>query len=172
MNHMNYEFCDGITHTIKKGDTLYEISRMHNVPLAMLLRANPYVDVFNLQPGDTICVPAYEAQGEENRRMPETPAALENVPLESRTVREPLSPKERTEAITGEGRDGIKAEAKKEEMQKSNNSQKEWEKYVVVPGDTLGDVMQKTSCDLTEWMEKNGMDNLYLLPGVAYYICK
>ena len=104
--------------------------------------------------------------------MPETPAALENVPLESRTVREPLSPKERTEAIAGEGRDGIKAEAKKEEMQKSNNSQKEWEKYVVVPGDTLGDVMQKTSCDLTKWMEKNGMDNLYLLPGVAYYICK
>lgn len=57
---MNYEYCDGITHTIKKGDTLYEISRKHNVPLAMLLRANPYVDVFNLQVGDTICVPKKE----------------------------------------------------------------------------------------------------------------
>lgn len=54
---MNYEFCEGITHTIKKGDTLYSISRQHNVPIAMIMRANPYVDVYNLQVGETICVP-------------------------------------------------------------------------------------------------------------------
>lgn len=54
---MNYEYCNGMTHTIKQGDTLYSISRMHKVPLGILLRANPYVDVYNLQIGDTICVP-------------------------------------------------------------------------------------------------------------------
>ncbi len=54
---MNYEYCDGITHTIKQGDTLYSISRLHKVPLGILLRANPYVDVYNLQIGDTICIP-------------------------------------------------------------------------------------------------------------------
>ena len=47
MSQMNYEYCDGVTHTIKQGDTLYEISRKYNVALALLLRANPYVDVFN-----------------------------------------------------------------------------------------------------------------------------
>jgi len=54
---MNYEYCDGMTHTVKQGETLYSLSRQHNVPLAILLRANPYIDVYNLQVGDTICVP-------------------------------------------------------------------------------------------------------------------
>ena len=54
---MNYEYCDGVTHTIKQGETLYSLSRQYNVPLAILLRANPYIDVYNLKTGDTICVP-------------------------------------------------------------------------------------------------------------------
>lgn len=54
---MNYEYCNGRTHTIKKGDTLYALSRRYRVPLEMLLRANPYVDVYNLQVGDTLCIP-------------------------------------------------------------------------------------------------------------------
>lgn len=54
---MNYDYCDGMIYTIKKGDTLYNISRSKQVPLSMLLRANPYVDVYNLQVGDTICIP-------------------------------------------------------------------------------------------------------------------
>ena len=44
-------------HVIKEGDTLYKISRMHNVKVIDLLLANPYVNVYNLQIGDEICVP-------------------------------------------------------------------------------------------------------------------
>lgn len=44
-------------HVIKEGDTLYKISRMHNVKVVDLLLANPYVNVYNLQIGDEICVP-------------------------------------------------------------------------------------------------------------------
>lgn len=51
------EHCNGIMHTVKSGDTLYSISMEHKVPLALVLRANPYVDVYNLQVGETICVP-------------------------------------------------------------------------------------------------------------------
>lgn len=54
---MNYEYCDGMTHTIRQGETLYSLSRQYNVPLAIILRANPYIDVYNLQIGDTICIP-------------------------------------------------------------------------------------------------------------------
>lgn len=54
---MNYEYCDGMTHTVKQGETLYSLSRQYNVPLAIILRANPYIDVYNLQAGDTICIP-------------------------------------------------------------------------------------------------------------------
>ena len=53
----NFDFCRGIVHVIKKGDSLYAISRMYNIPLALIMRSNPYVDVYNLQVGDEICVP-------------------------------------------------------------------------------------------------------------------
>ena len=74
---MNYEFCEGITHTIKKGDTLYSISRQHNVPIAMIMRANPYVDVYNLQVGETICVPVEKVN--MGVRNPEMMAPRRNV---------------------------------------------------------------------------------------------
>ncbi len=51
------DYCDGIMYSIKNGDTLYSISMKYKVPLALLLRANPYVDVYNLQIGETICIP-------------------------------------------------------------------------------------------------------------------
>lgn len=49
--------CSGIRYIIRQGDTLYKISRTYRVPLALILRANPYVDVYNLQVGDEICIP-------------------------------------------------------------------------------------------------------------------
>lgn len=155
---MNYEFCDGITHTIKKGDTLYEISRMHNVPLAMLLRANPYVDVFNLRPGDTICVPA------------------------SRTTQQGDAASEEQAENAGQGiqqeEDGRETESESSSVscrsaeQKNASCDGKWEKYVVKPGDTLADVMQEMSGDIIAFLEKNGQEHVYLLPGAAYYICR
>ena len=44
-------------YVIKQGDTLYSISRRFNVPIAILLRANPYVEVYSLQIGDEMCIP-------------------------------------------------------------------------------------------------------------------
>lgn len=54
--------CNGTKYVLQKGDTLYSISRRYNVPLALILRANPYVDVYNLQIGDEICVPNEQQQ--------------------------------------------------------------------------------------------------------------
>ncbi len=51
------EHCNGMMYTVRSGDTLYSVSLKYGVPLALLLRVNPYVDVYNLQPGETICVP-------------------------------------------------------------------------------------------------------------------
>ena len=51
---MNHEYCNGHMHMIKKGDTLYALSRRYHVPLEVMLRANPYVDVYNLQPGEIL----------------------------------------------------------------------------------------------------------------------
>ncbi len=52
-----FDSCNGIIYTIKQGDTLYSLSGRFRVPLARILRANPYIDIYNLQIGEQICIP-------------------------------------------------------------------------------------------------------------------
>lgn len=54
---MNYSSCNGIVYVIKPGDTLYKISLRYGIPLALILRTNPYADIHNLRTGDKICIP-------------------------------------------------------------------------------------------------------------------
>jgi LysM repeat protein len=46
-----------INYVIKKGDTLYSISRHFNVRLDAIMNANPLVDVYKLRVGEVICIP-------------------------------------------------------------------------------------------------------------------
>ena len=49
--------CNGIIHTIKKGDTLYLLSRYYNVPIGEIMNANRNMNVYNLRIGEEICIP-------------------------------------------------------------------------------------------------------------------
>lgn len=49
--------CRGILHIVEAGDTLYRIGKKYGVPVSRIMYANPYVNVYNLQIGDEICVP-------------------------------------------------------------------------------------------------------------------
>ena len=49
-------FC--LNYEIKQGDTLYSISRRYNVNLNTIIVANPFINVYNLQIGDVICLPS------------------------------------------------------------------------------------------------------------------
>lgn len=60
---MNKRYCNGMVHVIKQGETLYQLSRKYRVPLALILRANPYADVYNLQVGQEICIPVMRPFG-------------------------------------------------------------------------------------------------------------
>ena len=51
--------CIGFTHTIEKGDTLYLLGKKYKVGVSALIFANPYLDIYNLQVGDQICIPKY-----------------------------------------------------------------------------------------------------------------
>ena len=44
--------CKGTVHKVVAGDTLYKLSKMYGVRLIDILKENPYVNVYNLQPGD------------------------------------------------------------------------------------------------------------------------
>ena len=200
---MNYEYCDGITHTIKKGDTLYEISREHKVPLSMLLRANPYVDVFNLQVGDTICVPTKKPL--ENAFLTPRPSRRN---MTGNTDQEAVMPQCNATAMSQQANAADTADRNVTAMLRDENesdmpdrnasamprntkvtdtqeravafvpqstsatrqTDTEWKKYVVKPGDTLFDILQGDKDQVLAFVDKNGLANMYMLPGVAYYI--
>lgn len=46
-----------LKHTVKAGDTLYLIAKMHNIKLDALMRANPHIDPYNLMVGTELCIP-------------------------------------------------------------------------------------------------------------------
>ena len=48
--------CKGTVHKVVAGDTLYKLSKMYGVRLIDILKENPYVNVYNLQPGDEMCM--------------------------------------------------------------------------------------------------------------------
>jgi LysM repeat protein len=57
---MNFREYSCMNYVIGQGDTLYSITREYNVPLPLILRLNPFVDIYNLQVGDEICIPVIE----------------------------------------------------------------------------------------------------------------
>lgn len=49
--------CRGIIHVIEKGDTLYNLGQRYHVSVSRIMYANPYVNIYNLQIGDELCIP-------------------------------------------------------------------------------------------------------------------
>lgn len=140
--------CNGIMHTVRSGDTLYSISMEHQVPLALLLRANPYVDVYNLQVGETICVPV------RANDQPVMPPYGRN--CSKWEVRDAV-PMTETENKLAEEMTQEKDES--EMMQEKDESEMQQEKdqsvYIVRDGDTLESIL--------------GVDRIVLQPGTALY---
>lgn len=140
--------CNGIMHTVRSGDTLYSISMEHQVPLALLLRANPYVDVYNLQVGETICVPV---RANDRPVMPpygrncskwEVRDAVPMTETENKLAEEMTQEKDESE-MTQE-------KDESELMQEKDQSV-----YIVRDGDTLESIL--------------GVDRIVLQPGTVLY---
>ncbi|MCD7818283.1 MAG: LysM peptidoglycan-binding domain-containing protein [Lachnospiraceae bacterium] len=47
----------GIIHTVEEGDTLYLLGKKYNVKVSSIIYSNPSATIYNLQPGDQICIP-------------------------------------------------------------------------------------------------------------------
>ena len=191
---MNYEFCDGMTHTIKKGDTLYSISRMHDVPIAMIMRANPYVDVYNLRVGDTICIPVMpdnmqqrrnnDTQLQNDMRGRNSDTQLRNdmqgrnsdTQLQNDMQRNNSSTSVQNGTMTAPAMSDIRPQegttdntSDSDDICESGMSG-EWARYVSQPGDTLQDIMDRSESSNSDFWIKNSADRVYLLPGIAYYV--
>lgn len=230
---MNYDTCDGMTYTIKQGDTLYGISRKYDVPLAMILHANPYADVYRLNVGDTICIPMKKKcckkpcssgnrgisedndssmnngmgvenniagnlnvsdgmiETRRNKEMPDNMAGTrqstgmsDNMTgtRQSTEMSGDMSENRRNIGISdnmdmSESMDlpdkvlGARTDVRSDRMSENKVSDDDkWVKYVAQPGYTLFDVFNKSECDLNEFLNKNGLKGIYILPGLVYFV--
>lgn len=62
--------CRGLIHVIRQGDTLYKLGKQYHVSVSSLMYANPYVNVYNLQVGDELCIPSAYPVGPAGYPMP------------------------------------------------------------------------------------------------------
>ena len=144
-------------HTVRSGDTLYSISMEHQVPLALLLRANPYVDVYNLQVGETICVPV---RANDRPVMPpygrncskwEVRDAVPMTETENKSAEEMTQEKDETEMTQEKDESEMMQEKDESEMMQ----EKDQSVYIVRDGDTLESIL--------------GVDRIVLQPGTVLY---
>ena len=144
-------------HTVRSGDTLYSISMEHQVPLALLLRANPYVDVYNLQVGETICVPV---RANDRPVMPpygrncskwEVRDAVPITETENKLAEEMTQEKDESEMMQEKDESEMMQEKDESEMMQ----EKDQSVYIVRDGDTLESIL--------------GVDRIVLQPGTALY---
>ena len=144
-------------HTVRSGDTLYSISMEHQVPLALLLRANPYVDVYNLQVGETICVPV---RANDRPVMPpygrncskwEVRDAVPMTETENKSAEEMTQEKDESEMTQEKDESEMTQEKDEFEMMQ----EKDQSVYIVRDGDTLESIL--------------GVDRIVLQPGTVLY---
>ncbi len=144
-------------HTVRSGDTLYSISMEHQVPLALLLRANPYVDVYNLQVGETICVPV---RANDRPVMPpygrncskwEVRDAVPMTETENKSAEEMTQEKDESEMTQEKDESEMMQEKDESEMMQ----EKDQSVYIVRDGDTLESIL--------------GVDRIVLQPGTVLY---
>ena len=60
--------CPGPVYAVKTGDTLNSNAQRHHCRVRTLHDLNPFVDIYNLQPGEEICVPDCRGQGKVDIR--------------------------------------------------------------------------------------------------------
>lgn len=49
--------CNGIVYIVRKGDTIFSIAGKFGVTVNDILNENKFINVYNIQPGDKICIP-------------------------------------------------------------------------------------------------------------------
>lgn len=151
---MNYDYCNGRIHTIQKGDTLYKISGMYHVPLALILRANPYVDIYNLQVGEKLCIPG----GFDNETKPPRPGCtFPGCPMPEEKPSRPgcslpgcQMPEEKPENPGGSSMSGFI--------------------FIVKDVQSLQSILERFGITLEDLLRENTLGNIMLQPGTAIRI--
>lgn len=167
---MNQRYCNGMIHVIKQGDNLYQLSRKYRVPLALILRANPYVDVYNLQPGQEICIPvARPYPGMMTPPFCVRPPRRQELDMPMEPEDEMEMSESEPEEISGEEQLENAEDGKWEEEEEECDRKGE---YVCEGNRSLGDILREQDMTVSDFMESNSPDSLILAEGTRLYLIK
>lgn len=154
---MNQRFCNGMIHVIKQGDNLYQLSRKYRVPLALILRANPYVDVYNLRPGQEICIPMYRPPGRGpfpgRRPVPERP-----------------EPRDRNDYGESDGTEDEPVDDYEGTYEQEAGAEEE--RYHSDGTKSLGMILKECGMSVNEFFERNDPDQIIIAPDVMLDVPK
>ena len=160
---MNQRFCNGMIHVIKPGDNLYQLSRRYRVPLAFILRANPYVDVYNLRPGQEICIPMSRPM----RPMPGQESPMMGEETGNRTG---MRMDERQEESNENEEDYERPD--KERMDEVEEYPDENGSYRSDGTKSLGMILEENGLSITEFFERNHPDQVIIASDVVLDVPK
>ena len=180
---MNQRFCNGMIHVIRSGDNLYQLSRRYRVPLALILRANPYVDVYNLRPGQEICIPMVRAhRGMICMPVPkDEPLPVTAVADETETETQVQSQEESSakvfESENAENEPEKVAEepaetSEEKEVVSSENEEEEKKVYITDGKQSLGEVLMAHETTWEEFVRLNNLDQVALQEDQILYFTK
>lgn len=199
---MNKRYCNGMVHVIKQGDTLYQLSRRYRVPLALILRANPYVDVYNLQVGQEICIPVVrpyngmicmpvqpmprenEGTQGENEVMQREPERMPmNTEREVEGYGNQVSMESESRPVDSQMESGGFRErdcpvCQEEELEKLDHDDRDdrddddVEIYITTGGRSLGDILKEYGVNWNDFIKNNNLDQIVLGDDVVLYLPK
>lgn len=189
---MNRRYCNGMVHVIKQGETLYQLSRKYRVPLALILRANPYVDVYNLQVGQEICIPVVRHYNGmvcmPVQRMDQQMGRMQDGMQEQQmeTEQEMMSP-EMTEMDREPDREVVSQQyemqesgsgaqcsvCEREELEKNDDEKEDDVEIYITTGDrSLGDILNEYGVNWEEFVKNNNLSQILLGEDVVLYLPK
>ena len=147
---------------IEKGDTLYSLGKRYHVSVSDLMRANPYVNVYNLRIGEELCIPVrpqprmedmngdnwntYPSESQTNAGMPNSRNMQTNMamPDSGNMQNNTAMPEMRNSQDTGE--EFVEEEELKTEDGSSPDNQ-------FSENDSLKDVLGRMGLSMSDFME-------------------
>lgn len=179
---MRRRYCNGMVHVIKQGETLYQLSRRYRVPLPLILRANPYVDVYNLQVGQEICIPVVRPFNgmvcmpvqnmEDAQRMmndgQQMSAGNEQEMTEERTQEAEVEMEEvqKTDGCS------CQSEVFEQEERGRDKDDDDVEIYITSGDKSLGDILKEYGVDWEDFVKKNNLSQIVISEDVVLYLPK
>ncbi len=175
---MNRRYCNGMVHVIRQGETLYQLSRKYRVPLALLLRANPYVDVYNLQVGQEICIPMVRPNGmicvPVQESMPREERSMDQRNMDQMQEMDEIQERQMMpEEVEEERVVQMEPCCGGDEIEMHNqNDDDDLEIYVTSGGRSLGDILNEYGVNWEDFVRNNNLSQVALGDDVVLYFPK